>query len=127
MKILDKTKNLFAMTEERKLYGDILMINQGGYIIEFINLKNNASFCIVMSGVQYYDPFGNSMVSYPTAISVNKKIYSLKKFTDEVRISTGIAVLLRENEIKEIANKTFYLEEQFRSIDFVTLTITEEK
>ena len=127
MKLPDKTKNLSRMTEERKTYGDILMINQGGYLIEFINLKNNASFCIVMSGVQYYDPFGNSLVSYPTAVSANKKIYSLKNYRDEVAIPTGIAVLLYDMEIKEIANKTFYQEGQFRSIDFVNLTITEEK
>lgn len=115
------------MIEERKTYGDILMINQVGYLIEFINLKNNASFCIVKCGVQYYDPFGNTMASYPTAISVNKKIYSLKNYRDEVAIPTGIAVLLYDKEIKEIANKTFYQEGQFRSIDFVNLTITTEK
>lgn len=35
--------------------------------------------------------------------------------------------MLPKKEIQEIANKTFYAEEQFCAIDFVTLIITEEK
>lgn len=55
------------------------------------------------------------------------KSYSLKKVSDEIRRKDGsIIILLTTKEIQEIANKTFYGDEQFCHIDFLTLTITEE-
>ncbi|WP_289664974.1 hypothetical protein [Flavobacterium panacagri] len=115
------------MEEKRKIVGDILIIQQGDYILEFINLKNNAGFGFIGNGVQYYDPFGNSMISYPTALVKDKKVYSLKKMRDEVKLPEGTAILLPMEEIQEIANKTFYDVGQFRTIDFLTFIITEEK
>ncbi|MDR7371017.1 hypothetical protein [Flavobacterium aquidurense] len=115
------------MNETRKMIGDLLIINQGNFIVEFINLKNNAAFCFMQNGVQYYDPFDNSMISYPSALVMDRKVYSLKKMGDEVKIKSGTAILLPIREIQEIANKTFYEDGQFHAIDFLTFTITEEK
>lgn len=79
------------------------------------------------NGLQYYDPFGNSMISYATALVMDKKVYSLKKIGDEVKTPSGTAILLPFEQILEIANKTFYEDEQFRTIDFLTFNTTEEK
>ncbi|MDQ6472778.1 hypothetical protein RB619_19230 [Flavobacterium sp. LHD-80] len=115
------------MEEIRTTINDILIINQGNYLFEFINLKNNAGLSIMVNGLQYYDPFGNSMISYPTALVMDDKVYSLKKIGDEVKTPSGTSILLPFDQILEIASKTFYEDGQFRPIDFLTFNTTKEK
>ena len=114
------------MEEVRTTINDILIINQGNFLFEFINLKNKAGLSFMHNGIQYYDPFGNSMISYPTALVMDNKVYSLKKTRDEVKTSSGTSILLPFEQILEIASKTFYEDGQFRPVDFLTFNTTQE-
>ncbi|MDQ6471651.1 hypothetical protein RB619_13425 [Flavobacterium sp. LHD-80] len=110
-----------------KIIGDIIITQEKENIINFFNKKNDAYFGLYGDGIQYTDPFGNTMLNHRTAISVDGKSYSLKKVCDEIRRKDGsIIILLTTKEIQEIANKTFYEEEQVRPVDFLTFTIIEE-
>lgn len=110
-----------------KIIGDIIITQEKENIINFLNKRNDAYFGLYGDGVHYTDPFGNTMLNHRTAIVVDGKSYSLKKGCDEIRRKDGsIIILLATKEIQEIANKTFYEDEQFRPVDFLTFTITKE-
>ncbi|WP_125718798.1 hypothetical protein [Flavobacterium ustbae] len=109
------------MEEKRTQIDDILIIQQGDDVLEFINSINNASLHIYNAGVLYSDPFGNSMISYRAAIVKNEKVYSFKQRGDIIDDHDGITIFLPNEEILEIANKTFYKDGQAHSIDFKNL------
>ena len=110
-----------------KIIGDIIITQEKDNIINFLNKKNNAYFSLYGDGIQYTDPFGNTILNHRAAILLDGKSYSLKKVCDEIRRKDGfIIILLTIKEIQEIANKTFYEDEQFRAVNFLTFTITEK-
>lgn len=109
------------MKEKRTQIDDILIIQQGDDVLEFINSKNDASLHIYNAGVLYCDPFGNSMISYRAAIVKNEKKYSLKKCGDIIDTRDSITIFLPTEQILEIATKTFYEEGQIHIIDFENL------
>ncbi|WP_264551003.1 hypothetical protein [Flavobacterium sp. N2038] len=94
----------------------------------FHNSKNNASFLIRKNYVSYRDPFGNYMTNSSCHIRINFEVFRLEKMGDEIRKSDGSSVIMMPKEqIQEIANKTFYTDDQLHVIDFLTYTITEKE
>lgn len=106
-----------------------LVLNANGGVWIYQNTKNKASFIVSKDEDFFYeDPFGNYMSSSPRNIRINLEYFALKSYGDEIRRPDGTAmIMLCKEEIQEIANKTFYEEDQFHPVDFVTFTITEEK
>ncbi|MBS7230937.1 hypothetical protein KHA90_07860 [Flavobacterium psychroterrae] len=67
------------------------------------------------------------MISYPRTIQINSKVFQLEKMGDEIKLSNGTRyIMMPIEQVQEIANKTFYDKGQFRTVDFLTLIITEE-
>jgi hypothetical protein len=107
---------------------DILITGRGNPYIFYYNLENDAHFSINKRGVIYHDPVGNKMTSSSTNIKINSRFFRLEKFGDEIKGSDGTrTIMMPKEKIQEIANKTFYADGQFHTIDFLTFTITEEK
>nr|WP_294780834.1 hypothetical protein [uncultured Flavobacterium sp.] len=113
----------------RTVSGIDLTYHTDGSIWIYRNTKNNASFMVSKDGaVSYNDPFGNYMTSSPQQIRINFEHFALKNYGEEIRRSDGTRlIMLLKEEIQEIANKTFYAQDQFHAIDFLTFIITEEK
>ncbi|WP_431241973.1 hypothetical protein ACQ9BO_18755 [Flavobacterium sp. P21] len=110
-----------------KIIGDIIITQEKENIINFLNKKNDAYFGVYGDGILYIDPFGNSVINHRTAISVDGRSYSLKKKCDEIRRKDGsIIILLTTKEIQEIADRTFYEDNQVRPVDFLNFIIIEE-
>ena len=92
------------------------------------NSKNNSHFTVNNDKVSYRDSFGNYITSSPSHIRINFEHFKLEKMGDEIRTSDGtVMIMMPKEQIQEIANKTFYAEEQFPPIDFLTFEIIEEK
>jgi hypothetical protein len=106
-----------------------LTLKPDGSVWIYRNTKNKASFMVNDNGeVSYDDPFGNYMTSSPQQIRINFEHFVLKNYGDEIRRSDGTRMLMMpKKDIQEIANKTFYADDQFHVIDFLTFIITEEK
>ncbi|MCV9929064.1 hypothetical protein OIU83_15470 [Flavobacterium sp. LS1R49] len=93
----------------------------------FCNHENRAVYIINGNDVTYKDPFGNFMSNMPRYIQINGKSFELNTIGEEIRLQDGTTmVLLPKEEIRHLANKTFYDDGQFKVIDFLTNTITEE-
>ena len=91
------------------------------------NSKNSSHFSVNNHEVSYRDSFGNYMTSSPCHIRINFEHFKLKEMGDEIRISDGrVMIMMPRKQIQEIANKTFYAEEQFHAINFLTFEIIEE-
>ncbi|MBF4518201.1 hypothetical protein IRZ71_17695 [Flavobacterium sp. ANB] len=106
-----------------------LTLNPDGSAWMYRNTINKATFRVTGDGDIFYDdPFGNYMTSSPRQIRINFEHFVLRNYGDEIRRSDGVRmIMLPKKEIQEIANKTFYADDQFHAIDFVTFIITEEK
>lgn len=91
------------------------------------NSKNSSHFSVNNQEVSYRDSFGNYMTSSPCHIRINFEYFKLEKMGDEIQMSDGtVMIMMPKEQIQEIANKTFYAEEQFHAIDFLTFEIIEE-
>lgn len=93
----------------------------------FCNHKNQAVYIINGDGVTYKDPFGNCMSNTSSHVRINGKSFELNHYGEEIRSKSGTTImLLTKEDIQDLANKTFYADEQFKVIDFLTNTITSE-
>lgn len=113
----------------KKVSGIDLTLNSDGNVWIYRNTHNQASFTVSKDGEVFYDdPFGNYMTSAPRQIRINFEHFALNNYGDEIRRSDGTRIIMMpKKEIQEIANKTFYADEQFHAVDFLTFIITEEK
>jgi hypothetical protein len=92
----------------------------------FINSLNDAHFNLTNLGVSYTDPFDNFMISSPHNLFVDDRYYLFENVGDHItKLDGTMVILLTKQEIQEIANKTFYAEGQFHTIDFLNFIITE--
>lgn len=109
----------------RTISGITIMGTDGNF--NYHNSKNNSHFNVNNQEVSYRDSFGNYMTSSPSHIRINFEHFELKEMGDEIRISDGtVMIMMPRKQIQEIANKTFYAEEQFHAINFLTFEIIEE-
>jgi hypothetical protein len=114
---------------EKTISGVNLTLHADGSIWIYRNTKNTASFMVDKDGeVCYNDSFGNYMTSSSKNIRINFEHFVLKNYGDEIRKSDGTRmIMLPKIQIQELANKTFFADGQFPSIDFLTYSLTEEK
>lgn len=102
----------------------------------FINKLTQAKFIINRAVkfedevlVMYTDSFGNLMSNNKNLkLTVNKdQKIQFKNYRDQITLSNGMTVsILPMKDIQEIANKTFYVEEQKHVVDFLNFTIIED-
>ncbi|PAM93666.1 hypothetical protein B4N84_15400 [Flavobacterium sp. IR1] len=114
----------------RKSVGEVdLTCRTDGSVWIYDNRKNNASFMVNDSDdVCYNDSVGNYMTSSPRYISINFEHFQLKNYGDAIRKSDGTRmIMMRKEDIQDIANKTFYDEGQVHVIDFLTFSVNEPK
>jgi len=78
--------------------------------------------------VVYTDSFGNLMSNNKNLkVKIGKSEIQFKKYREQVILSNNLTVTtLPMKDIQEIANSTFYLDDQRHVVDFVNLIIKDD-
>jgi hypothetical protein len=77
--------------------------------------------------ISFNDSNGNKTFNYPVTISVNFKVFKLTEIGETINFKDGkIMAYLSTKDIQELAEETFYQEEQTRIYDFINQTFTIE-
>lgn len=93
------------------------------------NKKNRALFTYNKehNRISFSDSIGNKTFNYPVTISVNFKVFEITKKGETINFKDGkIIAYLSTKDVQELAQKTFYEEEQNHIYDFMNHKFTEE-
>ncbi|WP_313375544.1 hypothetical protein [Chishuiella sp.] len=95
--------------------------------ISIINHQNNAHYRFDKRDgrISYCDPFGNDMFNCPMKISINFELFKLEQEGDILSFKDGSSKsFLSTNDIQEIAEATFFEDNQKSFFNFLTSEFT---
>ncbi|GAA6765663.1 hypothetical protein AAFH68_15990 [Flavobacterium sp. CGRL1] len=106
----------------KSVEGITIIINNDSLML--INDKNKARFHYDSNdiSISFDDPNGNQVQNYGATISINFEVFKLTHLGQTINMDNGnMIAYLRDRDILELADKTFYEEEQKRIYDFINL------
>ncbi len=78
----------------------------------YINLKNDT--------ISYCDPFGNNMLNHSCTMRLNFEVFKITELGQIINRDNGTVIAyLSGEDVKELAERTFYEYEQTRVFDFI--------
>ncbi|MCV9926619.1 hypothetical protein OIU83_03110 [Flavobacterium sp. LS1R49] len=102
-----------------------IILNTNSLIL--INNKNKARFYydLITQRMSFDDSNENKIQNYSATISINFEVFNLTHVGQTINRNDGSMIAyLRDKDIQELAEKTFYEDEQMHIYDFMNLKFT---
>ncbi len=108
---------------------DEITISKFSDYITITNNKNNAcvDLHIMNNTIRYHDAFDNYIFSHSCTLQINLDVYQLTELGQTINRNNGsVIAYLPTSDVKELAEKTFYEDDQTRVFDFINFRFNIE-